>query len=98
MHCNAFLDQVFAVKGQTDMADYVSLTDQRQMKVMFPQITTQKNIANTLNILISFIKGTSAVTRYNVRESQTRLCLSHKILQMSICILRGIGTASNGLV
>lgn len=36
MRSRRFLEQVDAVKGQTDMADYVSLTDQRLMKVAVP--------------------------------------------------------------
>jgi type I restriction enzyme S subunit len=37
MRSSRFLEQVDAVKGQTDMADYVSLTDQRLMKMACPK-------------------------------------------------------------
>lgn len=51
MHSREFLDQVHAVKGQTDMADYVSLTDQRKMKIILPKIDEQKQIASILHVL-----------------------------------------------
>jgi restriction endonuclease S subunit len=37
MQSRRFLEQVDAVKGQTDMADYVSLTDQRLMRMACPK-------------------------------------------------------------
>ena len=37
MQSRDFLEQVDRVKGSTDMADYVSLTDQRRMTVRLPE-------------------------------------------------------------
>lgn len=51
MHSRGFLDQVHSVKGQTDMADYVSLTDQRKMKISIPAIDDQLAISSTLSSL-----------------------------------------------
>jgi type I restriction enzyme S subunit len=34
MQSREFKNQADGVKGQTDMADYVSLTDQRRMKII----------------------------------------------------------------
>ena len=46
-----FGQQIFAVKGQTDMADYVSLGDQRRMEVRLPPIDEQHAIAGVLGAL-----------------------------------------------
>ena len=43
-----FGQQMSAVKGQTDMADYVSLGDQRRMEVRLPPIDEQHAIADVL--------------------------------------------------
>lgn len=48
MHSSEFLNQVHEVKGQTDMADYVSLTDQRRMKISLPPIDYQRITADVL--------------------------------------------------
>jgi len=42
MQTRAFLDQVDQVKGTTDMADYVSLSNQRRMRVTIPPIDRQR--------------------------------------------------------
>ena len=46
-----FGQQMSAVKGQTDMADYVSLGDQRRMEVRLPPIYEQHAIAGVLGAL-----------------------------------------------
>ena len=46
-----FRQQVSAVKGQTDMADYVSLGDQRRMEVRLPPIDEQHAIVGVLGAL-----------------------------------------------
>ena len=46
-----FGQQVYVVKGQTDMADYVSLRDQRAMEITLSSITEQRAIAGTLGTL-----------------------------------------------
>jgi type I restriction enzyme, S subunit len=49
MHGREFWLQVNGVKGQTDMADYVSLRDQRRMFITLPKIDEQKAIAAVLS-------------------------------------------------
>ena len=46
-----FRQQIFGVKGQTDMADYVSLTDQRKMAITLPPTSIQRAIAGVLGAL-----------------------------------------------
>jgi type I restriction enzyme, S subunit len=49
MHSSDFWHQAYAVKNLTDMADYVSLKDQRNMTITVPPITTQRRIADILS-------------------------------------------------
>ena len=51
MHSREFLSQVSQVADKTDMAAYVSLTDQRQFNFPVPQISDQKAIAHILGTL-----------------------------------------------
>ena len=46
-----FTEQISGVKGQTDMADYVSLSDQRRMAITLPPISIQRAIAGVLGAL-----------------------------------------------
>lgn len=46
-----FTQQISGIKGQTDMADYVSLTDQRRMAITLPPISIQCAIAGVLGAL-----------------------------------------------
>lgn len=50
MQGREFWLQVNGVKGQTDMADYVSLRDQRRMFISLPEIEEQKAIATVLSV------------------------------------------------
>ena len=47
----AFREQLDSRKGETDMADYVSLTTQRTLKVTVPPLAEQKAIADILGTL-----------------------------------------------
>ena len=51
MHGGEFGYQVAGLKGQTDMADYVSLSDQRNMEISLPPIDVQRAIAGVLGAL-----------------------------------------------
>ena len=46
-----FQEQAEGVKSQTDMADYVSLTDQRRMKITLPPVGEQRTIARILGVV-----------------------------------------------
>ena len=46
-----FCRQLDARKGETDMADYVSLTAQRELKITLPNIEMQQAIARVLGVL-----------------------------------------------
>jgi type I restriction enzyme S subunit len=49
MQAREFYCQMDAVKGQTDMADYVSLADQRRMIITLPELNEQHAIAEVLS-------------------------------------------------
>lgn len=51
MSSREFVNQINSVKGQTDMADYVSLTEQRKMIVRIPDISIQREIGKRLSAL-----------------------------------------------
>ena len=57
MRSRVFIQQWWACKGSTDMADYVSLTDQRRLRVSLPPLVEQKRIAATLVILDDLIEN-----------------------------------------
>ncbi len=51
MHGSEFFTQFKGVAGQTDMAEYVSLTDQRRMHITLPSDPEQRAIAHILGTL-----------------------------------------------
>lgn len=51
MQSREFLEQVEGLKGQTDMADYVNLADQRRMAITLPPIIEQRALAEVLKSL-----------------------------------------------
>lgn len=51
MHSAEFYTQVKGVSGQTDMALYVSLRDQRRMRITVPRVQQQRSIADVLGAL-----------------------------------------------
>jgi type I restriction enzyme S subunit len=46
-----FLAQLTAMKGSTDMAPYLSLTDQRRLRISLPQLDLQRQIGHVLGAL-----------------------------------------------
>jgi len=56
-------EQLTVRKGQTDMADYVSLRDQRSMRVTFPPIASQRAIAAVLGALDDKIASNARLAR-----------------------------------
>ena len=57
MHGRDFTNQVHKVKGLTDMADYVSLGDQRRMTITAPQLHIQCKIASILSAYDDLIEN-----------------------------------------
>ena len=51
MHASEFTDQWHARKSETDMADYVSLTAQRELSIALPPLPEQRAIAGVLGAL-----------------------------------------------
>ncbi|MDQ6927424.1 MAG: restriction endonuclease subunit S [Actinomycetota bacterium] len=57
MRSRPFIDQWWARKGETDMADYVSLTAQRQLRVAVPPLDVQRRIAAPLAAIDDLIEN-----------------------------------------
>ena len=58
-----FKAQLASRKGETDMADYVSLTAQRQLQIPVPEISLQREIGKTFSVLndrITLLRETNA--------------------------------------
>jgi type I restriction enzyme S subunit len=55
MQSQEFLHQIGYLKNQTDMADYVSLRDQRKMTLTIPNPDTQRSVADFLGAIESRI-------------------------------------------
>src|SRR5207245_1980587 len=51
MQSSWFIRQWQAIKGDTDMADYASLTSQRQFRVPLPEIYFQRDVASVFQPL-----------------------------------------------
>ncbi len=58
-----FRQQMAGVKGQTDMADYVSLSDQRRMEILLPPIDWQRAIAGVLSSMDDKIEQNRRTSR-----------------------------------
>lgn len=72
MQTREFLDQVDGVKGSTDMADYVSLTNQRRMRVRIPTAETQRRADGMLQH-IDELTGTLTDERSALRKTRDLL-------------------------
>ncbi|MEP0133364.1 MAG: restriction endonuclease subunit S [Eudoraea sp.] len=57
MNSYLFLNQVAMVSGQTDMALYVNLRDQRKMSIDLPDLSTQNKIASILSTYDDLIEN-----------------------------------------
>jgi len=57
MRSRSFIDQWWARKGETDMADYVSLTAQRQLRVAIPPPDVQRRISEPLTAIDDLIEN-----------------------------------------
>jgi type I restriction enzyme, S subunit len=56
MRSSAFLDQVAAVSGQTDMALYVNLRDQRRMRMTLPSPAAQRELDHSLRPVVNRVE------------------------------------------
>lgn len=73
MNGDEFREQIDAVKGQTDMADYVSLRDQRRMTITLPLSVDQARIGARLESL-------ARMQDANFAESRTLAALRDALL------------------
>lgn len=55
MRSKAFINQWWVRKGETDMADYVSLTAQRQLRIAMPPVEMQERMARPIAALDDLI-------------------------------------------
>src|SRR5438552_630324 len=72
MQSSWFTKQWMAIKGDTDMADYASLTSQRQFRVPVPEINFQRDLANVFQPLNDKIALNRRMSR-TVEELATTL-------------------------
>ncbi len=70
MRSRTFIDQWWVRKGETDMADYVSLTAQRQLRVTVPPLDVQRRIAEPLAAIDDLIENNRR--RVEVLEEMAR--------------------------
>ena len=70
MRSREFIDQWWARKGETDMADYVSLTAQRQLRVVVPSYNAQRRIAEPIAAIDDLIENNRQ--RVEVLEKMAR--------------------------
>jgi type I restriction enzyme, S subunit len=70
MRSRSFVDQWWVRKGETDMADYVSLTAQRQLRVIVPPVDVQRRIAEPLAAIDDLIENNRR--RVEVLEEMAR--------------------------
>lgn len=72
-----FIRQLDVLKGQTDMAPYVSLSDQRSIELGLPEIGEQRAIAEMLGALDDKIAASerSAQTAFDLAQSMVRMTI-----------------------
>ena len=56
MRSSAFIDQVATVSGQTDMALYVNLRDQRRMRIALPTPAAQREFGHTVRAIVERVE------------------------------------------
>ncbi len=81
MHGDEFGEQVDMTKGQTDMADYVSLTDQRRMRITLPSPKRQAEVGRHLERLYGMMdqNTTQIGTLAALRDSLLPILLSGEL-------------------
>lgn len=63
MQGREFHEQIYGLKSQTDMADYVSLSDQRRIRITLPPLPIQRRIAEILGRLDDKIEVNRRINR-----------------------------------
>jgi type I restriction enzyme S subunit len=83
MRSSRFLEQVDAVKGQTDMADYVSLTDQRSMRMSCPKAGEHRRLRDEVATFwdLHFANTDESKTLAALRDA-----LLPKLLSGEVCL------------
>lgn len=81
-----FQDQLHALQGESDMAPYVSLTEQRKLRLPLPDPTRQRNITERLGALDDKIALNEriAVTAYKLIRAKYEDALCAGAITMSI--------------
>ncbi|MCQ3977977.1 MAG: hypothetical protein DPW09_31515, partial [Anaerolineae bacterium] len=79
MQGREFQIQCSQVKGQTDMADYVSLLEQRQMQITLPPLPTQRRIAEILGRLDDKIEVNRRINR--TLEAMAQALFQHHFVE-----------------
>jgi type I restriction enzyme S subunit len=81
MRSSRFLEQVDAVKGQTDMADYVSLTDQRLMRMACPKAGEHRRLRDEVATLwdLNFANTDESKTLTALRDALLPKLLSGEV-------------------
>jgi type I restriction enzyme S subunit len=89
LQSSSFQRQLLSRKGETDMADYVSLTEQRRLVIDVPPIVEQRAIAEVLGALdakieannktLQTIMGLTRTTWRRHAAGATRVSLSHVV-------------------
>jgi type I restriction enzyme, S subunit len=101
-----FAAQLGSRKGETDMADYVSLTAQRQLRLPVPPIREQRQIAGVLGALDDKIElnrqmaATARALAHATFQSRYRSDdpeLPHAPLAEHVTVARGLSYTSDGL-
>lgn len=93
-----FQRQLAALAGQTDMAPYVSLTDQRSMTIELPPISSQRQIGQLLGALDDKIAANNRLIRITdkLAEARTLGALSGDEVQLSEAALIVMGSSPPG--
>jgi type I restriction enzyme S subunit len=81
MHGDECRRQFNALKGQTDMADYISLRDQRLIAITLPDVAEQRRVAGVLTALTDAIR-----VAFQIRTRLGALCeelFEHEVIHNS---------------
>lgn len=97
----SFQNQLRALKGETDMADYVSLSTQRQLALELPPLEVQRSIADLLGALDDKIDANRRQNRLLVDATMTAYrkiaarAVSSELVEL-VAAIRGGSTPSTG--